>query len=97
VYITSGLVKMTNLKIYLLLFVQYVNVSFVISLSDVTDKVFSKRPTGLIAAFGDFNADKYTDVFVISDNGENQHSRLLDYSRTTFTRYLGKGSLKNLK
>ncbi|XP_060587472.1 T-cell immunomodulatory protein-like [Ruditapes philippinarum] len=69
---------MTNLKIYLLLFVQYLNVSFVILLSDVTDKVFSKRPTGLIAAFGDFNADKYTDVFVISDNGKTLYVYLAD-------------------
>ena len=61
---------MTNIKFFIFIFVQYLNIGSVILLSDATDKVFDKSPTGVIAAFGDFNADKYTDVFVISDDGE---------------------------
>ncbi|XP_052222506.1 T-cell immunomodulatory protein-like isoform X2 [Dreissena polymorpha] len=40
-----------------------------LSLSDVTDKIFGHTPSGYIAAFGDFDADKHTDIFVISDKG----------------------------
>ena len=39
------------------------------SLSDVTSAVFG-RENGLIAAFGDINADKATDIFVLSEGGE---------------------------
>nr|KAI8762584.1 T-cell immunomodulatory protein-like; partial [Biomphalaria glabrata] len=41
------------------------------SLSDVTYDVFDKQPIGLIAAFGDLDADKATDIFVISNNGKS--------------------------
>lgn len=45
-------------------------VSFVeSSLSDVTSEVFDQQPTGFIAAFGDLDADKATDIFVISEDG----------------------------
>lgn len=55
----------------LLIFSFFLLISDVFTLSDVTDKVFSKVPSGIMAAFGDFNADKYTDVFLISGDGES--------------------------
>uniref|UniRef100_A0A0B6YSC2 T-cell immunomodulatory protein TIP C2 domain-containing protein n=1 Tax=Arion vulgaris TaxID=1028688 RepID=A0A0B6YSC2_9EUPU len=40
------------------------------SLSDVTSDVFpGDYRGGIIAAFGDFNADKATDIFILSENG----------------------------
>nr|AVP12661.1 T-cell immunomodulatory protein [Littorina littorea] len=39
------------------------------SLSDVTYDVFGSKKNGVVAAFGDFNADKLTDIFVLSDGG----------------------------
>lgn len=62
--------KMTNCQMYFVILFVYLTIKDVFSLSDVTNKVFSKVPSGLIAAFGDFDADKYTDVFVISHDGE---------------------------
>lgn len=35
--------------------------------SDITDKVFGNIREGIVAAFGDFNSDEFTDVFVIGD------------------------------
>ena len=38
--------------------------------TDTTDKVFKDGPAGgIIAAFGDFDSDKLTDVFVLRENG----------------------------
>ena len=41
-------------------------------LIDVTGNLFSSPATGVVAAFGDFNADKLTDIFVIKEDGECQ-------------------------
>lgn len=38
--------------------------------SDITSLVFGKYTDGLPAAFGDFNSDELTDVFVLRDNQE---------------------------
>ena len=38
---------------------------------DFTDQVFEGKPNGLLAAFGDFNSDKLTDAFVISDDQQS--------------------------
>jgi len=35
--------------------------------SNITDKVFADIKEGIVAAFGDFNSDELTDVFVIRD------------------------------
>lgn len=35
--------------------------------SDITDKVFGTNKEGIVAAFGDFNSDELTDVFLIRD------------------------------
>ena len=58
---------MSTIQILLLPFM----VAFVrCSLSDVTSAVFGQE-NGLIAAFGDINADKATDIFVLSDDGKH--------------------------
>ena len=41
------------------------------SLSDVTDDLFGGSKNGVVAAFGDFNADKLTDIFVLVDSGRS--------------------------
>lgn len=38
--------------------------------SDITNLVFGKYTDGLPAAFGDFNSDELTDVFILRDNQE---------------------------
>lgn len=40
-----------------------------IQASDITTQVFGSSSDGIIGAFGDFNSDELTDVFVIKDNG----------------------------
>ena len=52
---------------------------------DFTDKVFEGKPLGLIAAFGDFNSDKLTDVFVI-DTHQHSFGILLAYTEPPFLR-----------
>ncbi len=37
--------------------------------SDITSQVFGSSSDGIIGAFGDFNSDELTDVFVIKENG----------------------------
>lgn len=39
------------------------------SASDITNQVFGSSSDGIIGAFGDFNSDELTDVFVIKNNG----------------------------
>lgn len=36
--------------------------------SDITNEVFGAVKEGVVAAFGDFNSDELTDVFLIRDN-----------------------------
>ena len=52
---------------------------------DFTDQVFEGKPLGLLAAFGDFNSDKLTDVFVI-DNHQRSFGILLAYTESPFLR-----------
>ena len=40
-------------------------------LSDVTFDLFGNSGIGVIAAFGNFNADKLTDIFIFNDNGKH--------------------------
>ena len=40
-----------------------------IKLTDVTVDLFHAQAGGIVAAFGDFNADKLTDIFVLNDAG----------------------------
>ncbi|KAK6186117.1 hypothetical protein SNE40_008215 [Patella caerulea] len=41
------------------------------SFSDTSSGIFGRTKNGLLAAFGDFNADKATDVFILSDDGKS--------------------------
>jgi len=50
-----------------------------------TDQVFEGNSEGLIAAFGDFNSDKLTDTFVISQN-KKSFSILLSHSKPPYLR-----------
>ena len=43
------------------------------SLSDVTSDLFGAECQGIVSAFGDVNADKATDVFLLSEDGENYY------------------------
>lgn len=40
------------------------------SFSDVTESVGISAVDGYLAAFGDFNGDKQTDLFVVTDGGK---------------------------
>ena len=39
------------------------------NVEDVTDEYNSAGFIGIISAFADFNADKWTDIFTITDDG----------------------------
>lgn len=39
--------------------------------SDVTEQVGISTINGYFAAFGDFNGDKQTDLFLVTDGGNN--------------------------
>lgn len=45
-----------------------VALSAIVSASNITDIVFGNIKEGIVAAFGDFNSDELTDIFVIRDN-----------------------------
>ncbi|XP_065155827.1 T-cell immunomodulatory protein [Atheta coriaria] len=60
-----------------------------INSSDITSKVFGPLVDGMPAAFGDFNSDELTDVFVLRENGRTMEI-LLGYEeepllRTSFS------------
>lgn len=40
------------------------------SFSDVTESVGISAVNGYLAAFGDFNGDKQTDLFLVTDGGK---------------------------
>ncbi|XP_052815066.1 T-cell immunomodulatory protein-like [Mya arenaria] len=66
---------MTQIYFFLLVFLL---IKCCLTLEDVTDKIFGSKPHGFISAFGDFNADKYTDIFVISETGNAVELYLAD-------------------
>ena len=41
------------------------------ALSDITSDLFNGKTGDMLAAFGDFNADKLVDIFVIAKKGTN--------------------------
>jgi len=51
---------------FLVLFWRQVSSSF----SDVTESVGISVVDGYLAAFGDFNGDKQTDLFIVTDGGK---------------------------
>ena len=40
-----------------------------VTFKDVTTTFLKKNTEGLLAAFGDFNADKHPDIFLINEKG----------------------------
>ncbi|XP_031562004.1 T-cell immunomodulatory protein-like [Actinia tenebrosa] len=62
----------TSLRsLYTLIFSLLLLPEYYCSFNDVTTKVGISSINGLLAAFGDFNGDKSTDLFVISNQGKN--------------------------
>lgn len=47
------------------------------SFSDVSEKVGISTINGYLAAFGDFNGDKKTDLFLVTNGGKLQFIRVL--------------------
>lgn len=60
---------MKSLHSVLVVFYVYFSV-YCINCSDITRNVFGKLTDGMPAAFGDFNSDELTDVFVLRDDGK---------------------------
>ncbi|KAG0413188.1 hypothetical protein HPB47_009662 [Ixodes persulcatus] len=56
----------------------------VCSFRDITDSVFGSANTGVLAAFGDFNSDKLTDLFLISGDMHNLDIRIATGAKPTF-------------
>lgn len=63
--------------------------------SDITNQVFGHLTDGMPAAFGDFNSDELTDVFVLRDGGKTleiflaaEEEPLLRVARPKPLRYL---------
>lgn len=56
-----------------------------VSALDFTTSVFGDRPVGSLAAFGDFNSDKLTDIFIL-DHQQESFSILLAYPQPPFLR-----------
>lgn len=50
---------------------------FANSIHDVTTSAFGSVVQGKLAAFGDFNSDKHTDIFTLSDDGKKNVSSIL--------------------
>ncbi|XP_067126957.1 T-cell immunomodulatory protein [Centruroides vittatus] len=53
---------------YSLIAILFVCWSYVGGMNNITSKVFGTDTSGLLAAFGDFNSDKLTDIFRISND-----------------------------
>lgn len=64
----------SNILAFLLLFVSLYNVS---ALQDVTADLFGAENYGTVAAFGDFYADKQTDMFIIRERKLTVESTVL--------------------
>uniref|UniRef100_A0A3B3DW73 Integrin alpha FG-GAP repeat containing 1 n=1 Tax=Oryzias melastigma TaxID=30732 RepID=A0A3B3DW73_ORYME len=59
---------MWRFKLQFLAFWAFLSKDFVtFALQDVTAELFGKEKSGTVAAFGDFNSDKQTDIFVIRE------------------------------
>ncbi|XP_024151714.1 T-cell immunomodulatory protein [Oryzias melastigma] len=62
---------MWRFKLQFLAFWAFLSKDFVtFALQDVTAELFGKEKSGTVAAFGDFNSDKQTDIFVIREGSE---------------------------
>ncbi len=76
----AEVVKCSSRKMKFLVFSVYlaalVHLLCCIKLTDVTVELFHSKAGGIVAAFGDFNADKMTDIFVMDDQGMGTIGRL---------------------
>lgn len=54
------------------------------SFRDITDSVFGTANSGVLAAFGDFNSDKLTDLFLISSDMHNLEFRVATGAKPSF-------------
>lgn len=68
---------------FLVLFWRQVSSSF----SDVTDSVGISAVDGYLAAFGDFNGDKQTDLFIVTDGGKL--SVIVEHKQKKYLRCIG--------
>lgn len=65
-----------NMKQFVLIILVFRS-CFANSIHDVTTSAFGSVVQGKLAAFGDFNSDKHTDIFTLSDDGKNNVSSIL--------------------
>ncbi|XP_055063724.2 T-cell immunomodulatory protein [Misgurnus anguillicaudatus] len=59
-----------SLKMFLPLLFCFVGRHGTFALQDVTSDLFGSENSGTVAAFGDFNSDKQTDIFIIREHSE---------------------------
>jgi len=57
-------------QISILIFFSFILAQVYGSFNDVTSKIGISSEDGILAAFGDFNGDKSTDLFIISQQGK---------------------------
>lgn len=62
-----------NMKQFVLIILVF-RICFANSIHDVTTSAFGSVVQGKLAAFGDFNSDKHTDIFTLSDDGKKNVS-----------------------
>lgn len=65
-----------NMKQFVLIILVFRS-CFANSIHDVTTSAFGSVVQGKLAAFGDFNSDKHTDIFTLSDDGKKNVSSIL--------------------
>lgn len=65
-----------NMKQFVLIILVFRS-CFANSIHDVTTSAFGSAVQGKLAAFGDFNSDKHTDIFTLSDDGKENVSSIL--------------------
>lgn len=59
-------------RVQKIIFIFFFSLSKASVVTDVTSDLFSETSGDLLAAFGDFNADKQTDLFVIRNEGTDR-------------------------
>ena len=63
-------IRMSNCFLLLILLIlSLFHENLAVTFKDVTTTFLKKNTEGLLAAFGDFNADKHPDIFLINEKG----------------------------
>ncbi|CAH0555340.1 unnamed protein product [Brassicogethes aeneus] len=62
---------MENSRLHFAVVLSFILALNLVNCSDITSLVFGSNTDGMPAAFGDFNSDELTDVFVLLDNGKS--------------------------